>query len=134
MTNSLRSFCVAASLAVASAFVGVGDVHAQDSNRVYTAAEVTAPARLKSTQAAAAAVDPTYTNGMRSVGGRVQLQFVVQPNGRVDPSTIEVIVASANQLAEAAKRAIQQIEFQPGEVNGVAVRSVVQFPITYAVQ
>jgi periplasmic protein TonB len=133
MTISLRTFCVTASLAVATAFAGAGEIHAQDANRVYTAAEITTPAKLKSPQAAAAAVERTYPSGMRSVGGRVQLQFVVQPNGRVDPASIEVIVASANQLAEAAKRAIQQIEFQPGEVNGVAVRSVVQFPITYAV-
>ena len=134
MKPTLRGICAVAAFAAAAGFVAPRDAHAQDADRIYTAAEVTSPAKLKSPQAAATAVERTYPSGMRSVGGRVQLQFVVQPNGRVDASTIEVVVASANQLAEAAKRAIQQIEFQPGEVNGVAVRSVVQFPITYAVQ
>jgi periplasmic protein TonB len=132
MKFSLSTACGIATFAVALSFVAAPEARAQDAERIYTASEVTTPARLKSPNAAAAAVDRAYPNGMRSIGGRVQLQFVVQPDGRVDPSTIEVVVASATQLAEAAKRAVQQIEFQPGEVNGIAVRSVVQFPITYA--
>lgn len=132
MKVRLGSVCGIAVFAAAASFVVAPDARAQDADRIYTASEVTTPARLKSPNAAAAAVDRTYPNGMRSIGGRVQLQFVVQPDGKVDPSSIEVMVASANQLAEAAKRAVQQIEFQPGEIDGVAVRSVVQFPITYA--
>lgn len=109
-----------------------GQLEAQDPNKIYTLAEVTAQPKLKSENAAAQAINRNYPDHLRAVGGRVQLKFVVRSNGRVDPETIEVVVASASQLGEAASRAIQQIEFQPGQVNGVPVNSEVVFPITYA--
>jgi periplasmic protein TonB len=109
-----------------------GAAAGQDPARVYGAAELTAPTKVKAPAAAADAIQRSYPSGLRSVGGRVQLQFIVQPNGRVDPESIEVLVATATRLGEAAIRAVQQIEFQPGEVNGVPVRALVQFPITFA--
>jgi TonB family protein len=107
-------------------------VEAQDAGRVYNVAEVSTPPRVKSDNAAAQAINRSYPEGMRAVGGRVQLRFVVQANGRVDPESIEVMAASATSLGEAAARAIQQIEFQPAQMNGIAVPTTVVFPITYA--
>jgi TonB family protein len=107
-------------------------VEAQDAGRVYNLAEVSTPPRVKSDNAAAQAINRSYPEGMRGVGGRVQLRFVVQVNGRVDPESIEIMAASATSLGEAAARAVQQIEFQPGQMNGIAVPTTVMFPITYA--
>jgi TonB family protein len=121
-------------LVVASVALATRAEAGQDPDRVYGATELTTPVRVKNPSAAAAAVDRSYPSGLRSVGGRVQLQFVVEPNGRVDSKSIEVLVATATQLGEAARRAVQQIEFHPGEVNGVKVRALVQFPVTYAAQ
>jgi TonB family protein len=87
---------------------------------------------VRSENAATSAINRSYPEGLRAVGGRVQLRFVVQPNGKVDPKTIEVIAASAKQLGEAASRAVQQIDFQPAQVNGIPVNTMVIFPITYA--
>jgi TonB family protein len=114
------------------AVAGPERAEAQASNRVYAPHEVQTPPKVKSDNAAAQAINRSYPDGMRSVGGRVQLRFVVQANGRVDPASIEVMAASATQLAEAAARAIQQIEFQPGRVDGSPVATTVIFPITYA--
>jgi TonB family protein len=108
------------------------DAEAQDASKVYTLAEVTTPPKVKSENAAANAINRSYPDGLRAVGGRVQLRFVVRPDGKVDASTIEVIAASATQLGEAAAKAVQQIDFQPAEFNGVAVNTMVIFPITFA--
>ncbi len=133
MTNSFltRGGAVAALVACLLA-VGADRAEAQDANRVYTLAEVSSPPKLKSENAAANAINRSYPNGLRSVGGRVQLRFVVKPDGKVDPATIEVMAASATQLGEAATEAVQQLDFQPAQLNGVPVNTMVVFPITYA--
>lgn len=105
---------------------------AQEANKIYTLAEVTTPPQVRSENAAANAINRSYPEGLRSVGGRVQLRFVVRPDGKVDPTTIEIIAASANALGEAATKAVREIEFRPAEFNGVPVNALVVFPITYA--
>jgi protein TonB len=107
-------------------------LEAQEPGKIYSGAELTTPPSVKSASAAASAIESSYPNGMRSVGGKVQLQFVVQPDGKVDPSSIEVMVASVAQLGEAAKKAVQKIQFNPGKVDGTPVSTVVKFPIVYA--
>lgn len=133
MTNSFltRGGAVAAFVAGLLA-VGADRAEAQDADRVYTLSEVTTPPKVRSENAAASAINRSYPNGLRSVGGRVQLRFVVRPDGKVDPATIEVMAASATQLAEAATEAVREIDFQPAQVNGVPVNTMVVFPITYA--
>lgn len=105
------------------------DAAAQD--RIYTAAELSTPPKVKSPSAAQAAVEGSLPSSLASIGGKVQLQFVINPDGRVDPSTIEVVVASASALGDAAKKAIQKIAFTPPMVDGKAVHARVSFPIIY---
>ena len=107
-------------------------LEAQEPGKIYSGAEVTTPPTIKSASAAASAIENSYPSGMRSMGGKVQLQFVVQPDGKVDPSTIEVMVASVAQLGDAAKKAVQKIQFNPGKVDGTPVPTMVKFPIVYA--
>lgn len=132
MIHSILSRGGMAVIAALLLVAGPDRAEAQDASRIYSLAEVSTPPRVKSDNAAAQAINRSYPEGLRSVGGRVQLRFVVQANGRVDPETIEVMAASATQLGVAASRAVQQIEFQPGQMNGVAVPTTVVFPITYA--
>ncbi len=132
MINSILVRRGMAVLAVSLLLAAPDQAEAQDANKVYTLAEVTTLPSVRSENAAASAINRSYPEGLRAVGGRVQLRFVVNPDGKVDPKTIEVIAASATQLGEAASRAVQQIEFQPAQVNGVAVKTMVVFPITYA--
>ena len=107
-------------------------IEARAQDKVYTSAELSSPPSVRSKDAAAAAIERSFPSGLRAVGGKVQLQFVVSPNGKVDPSSVEVIAASAAALGEAAKKAVSQIEFTPGKVDGNAVATRVVFPVVYA--
>jgi TonB family protein len=132
MFNLLRGGL--AVLAAVLLFAGPDRLAAQDANRVYSLGEVTSPPKVRSELNAAQVISRSYPDAMRAVGGRVQLRFVVKADGKVDSSTIEVMAASTTQIAEAATKAVQQIEFQPAQLNGVAVNAVVIFPITYAIR
>jgi TonB family protein len=126
-----RAAVLAGALVALAVAAPVTTATAQDA-KVYSAAEVTEAPKVKSPAAAQSAIERSFPSGLRSVGGRVQLRFVVEPSGKVDAASVEVIVASVSQLGEAAKKAIQGIEFVPGKVDGRAVRTIVQFPIVYA--
>jgi TonB family protein len=117
---------------VAGLMVGVPSVEAAAQDRVYAANEVTTPPAIKSPQAAATAIQRSLPPAFASMGGRVQLRFVVKPDGKVDPATIEIVAASANALGDAAKRAVERIEFTPGMVDGRPVSSLVMFPVVYS--
>jgi TonB family protein len=104
-------------------------LHAQ---KVYAAAELTTPVSVKSPPDAAATIDRYYPTALQRIGGKVQLEFVVQPDGTVDESTIKVMVATVSALGDAATRAVKQIRFNPGKVDGQPVRALVLFPVIYA--
>lgn len=120
---------VATLAAAAGLLLAVPGLAAQE--KVYTIAELSAPPRVKSTSAAANAVQRSLPGELRSIGGKVQLQFVVGADGKVEPGSIEVVVASASALGEAARKAVQGIDFHPGKADGKAVRAMVRFPIVY---
>jgi TonB family protein len=136
MTNATTLVRLARTLAVALA-VAAGlalaaparDLAAQ--SRVYALAELTTPPKVRSPSAATTAVENSLPAALRSIGGRVQLEFVVSEDGRVEPESIQVVVSSASALGDAAKRAVQRISFTPGTVDGQPVRARVQFPIVY---
>lgn len=121
---------VLGALCVLGCAVPALEARAQD--KVYTSAELSSPPSIRSKDAAAAAIERSFPSGLRSVGGKVQLQFVVTPSGKVDPSSIEIIAASVSALGDAAKKAVTQIEFTPGKVDGNAVATRVVFPVVYS--
>jgi TonB family protein len=57
---------------------------------------------------------------------------VVLADGTVDPERIQIVESAHDGLADAARNAVRQIRFVPGEVNGQPVATVVDFPITFA--
>jgi TonB family protein len=121
----------AASLLAAAALLAAPHVDLAAQDRVYEAGELTSPPRVRSASAATATVESSLPAALRALGGRVQLQFVVDPAGKVEPESIEVVVSSAGALADAARKAVQKIAFTPGTVDGKPVRSRVSFPIVY---
>jgi TonB family protein len=121
---------VLGALCVLGCAVPALEARAQD--KVYTSAELSSQPAVRSKDAAAAAIERSFPSGLRAVGGKVQLQFVVTPSGKVDPASIEVIAASVAALGDAAKKAVTQIEFTPGKVDGNAVPTRVIFPVVYA--
>lgn len=128
----IRRAAALAALVLGAALAAPSDAAAQD--RVYAANEVSSPPAIKSPSAAASAIQRSLPGGLAAVGGRVQLRFIVETDGKVDPASIEVMAASANALGEAAKRAVARIEFKPATMDGQPVRSVVLFPVVYAAQ
>ena len=105
-------------------------VLAQD---VYGADQISSPPKLVSPAATARAVARSFPEDLRrtNTGGTVQLQFVIGTNGKVEPSSIEVIEAPVPALAAAAKTVAEKMEFVPGKKDGNAVRTRVTLPITY---
>jgi protein TonB len=65
------------------------------------------------------------------IGGTVQLQFVIEPDGSVDMGSVKVIESSNDQLSEASIKAVEKFRFRPGVYKGAPVRVLIQMPITW---
>ena len=104
---------------------------AQDA--VYGGEDLTSPPKLVSSAAAARLVARSFPEEMRKAGtgGTVQLQFVIGKDGKVEPSSIEVVEAPAPALGAAAKSVAEKMQFVPGKKDGSNVRARVQLPIVY---
>ena len=90
-------------------------------------------ARPSAAAATARLIARSYPDELRRAGtsGTVQLQFVIGSNGKVEPSSVEVVSAPAPALGAAAKTVVEKLEFVPGKRDGGAVRSRAQLPISY---
>ena len=74
------------------------------------------------------AIVPSYPAAVRAErpSGRTVLQFVVDPSGRADVSTIHVVRSEHDAFTAAAREAVAQMEFAPAEVRGRLVRQRVE--------
>lgn len=131
--KTTRLTLLAAVLAVASP--AVRSAYAQD-DKVYPIAEVTDKPRFASTSRAAELIQLSYPADLKSrgVGGMVELMFVVDSKGKVDPASVEVVDATQTALGEAARKVVAKLDFQPGKVNGAPVKTKVVLPIIYKPQ
>lgn len=120
--------------ALALVFVGplAGSAAAQD-DKVYQMSEVSNPPKLASATMAARLIQESYPEDLkrRGVGGMVELQFVVDAKGKVDPASVEVMDATQTALGDAAKKVISRLDFSPGKMNGASVKTKVVLPIIY---
>lgn len=100
---------------------------------VFGGEDLTSPPKLVSAAAAARLVARSFPEEMRraGTGGTVQLQFVIGKDGKVEPSSIEVVQTPAPALGDAAKSVAEKMQFVPGKKDGTAVRARVQLPIVY---
>ncbi len=106
---------------------------AQAQGEAYGPEDLTSAPRLVSPAAAARLIVRSFPDELRrqSVGGTVQLQFVIAPNGKVEANSVEVVTAANPALGAAAKSVAEKLEFVPGKKDGGAVRARVLMPITY---
>ncbi|MCL4213423.1 MAG: energy transducer TonB [Gemmatimonadales bacterium] len=125
-----RSLLLLASLITVTA-IPAGAQAAAD--QVYGPSELDELPRFASKERTARLLAESYPSNMRRMGvtGMVQLQFVVDAQGRVESSSIKVMSASAPQLAQAAQRVAAEIEFTPALIQGRPVRTLVLLPIVY---
>lgn len=131
-TSKLRLALVPAIATLFLAGPLVRAAEAQD-DKVYPISEVTNPPKLSSTSMAARLIQESYPADLknRGVGGMVELQFIVDSKGKVDPGSVEVVDATQTALGEAAKKVVSKLDFNPGKVNGAAVKTKVVLPIIY---
>ena len=124
----LARFVAPALFAVALAaprFAGAQDV--------YGPQDLSAPPKLVSPAATARLIARSYPENLRATntGGTVEIQFVINADGKVDPSSIQIVDAPVAALGSAAKAVVEKMEFVPGKKDGQAVRSRVSLPIQY---
>lgn len=76
---------------------------------------------------------PAYPALMREarIEGQVLVQFVVETDGTVESSTVEVLNSSHRAFEAPAKDMIARCRFRPGQVDGHPVRTLVQMPIMF---
>lgn len=130
--SSLKKLLLAATITIAAvATPSVSSAQATDA--VYAGSDLDTPPKLSSMTQTSRLVQASYPAELRRAGinGMVQIQFVVDAHGKVEPSSIEVLDASLPALGDAAKDVVAKIEFHPGKVKGQAVRSRVMLPIVY---
>jgi TonB family protein len=96
---------------------------------VYTADQVDRPARADSS----VMLEPIYPDSLKQAhtSGSAIVEFVVDTEGRVEPETISVVVASHPAFARAARDAAPSARFIPAFHQGHAVRQVVQLPVEF---
>ena len=65
------------------------------------------------------------------IGGNVILQFVVEPDGTVDRTSVTVIESSHEQFAGVSKQVAERFRFRPGVYQDREVRVLVRMPISW---
>jgi bla regulator protein blaR1 len=100
----------------------------------YEVAQLQRPPRLINMQEAAGAMERLYPPMLKDagIGGTVIVQFVITPEGAVDPSSLRVLDSPRDELGRATVEAVKQFRFQPGVYNGNPVRTLTQMPITWS--
>jgi protein TonB len=74
-----------------------------------------------------------YPQPLRDSGvtGTVVLRFVIDTDGRVEPSTIQVVSTTHPEFGDAAIEAAKRLRFEPAKVNGKSVRVLTSIPIRW---
>lgn len=108
-------------------------LRAQASEQIYAGEDVDTPPRLANPARTARLVSESYPALLKKTGvaGQAQVQFVVDASGKVEPASVEVVLASQPAFATAAKEIAPRIEFTPGKAKGQPVRTRVLLPIQY---
>lgn len=119
------------SLAFALALTLPAAARAQDD--VYGPGDLTSRPKLVSAATTARLVARSMPEEMRraNTGGTVEIQFTIDRDGHVEPSSIEIVSTPAPALATAARSVVEKMEFVPGKKDGAPVRTRVQLPIIY---
>lgn len=77
---------------------------------------------------------PRYPAALRAAGiqGGVTARFVVDTNGRVDTSTVEIVKSDHADFATAVREGLPQLRFFPAQVANRPVKQMVTMPFTFS--
>lgn len=78
--------------------------------------------------------DPVYPPALRAarVEGAVQVTYVVDAMGGVEPGSITIVSSDHLSMADAVRTALLQARFHPGKVRGTPVRSLARQTIRFS--
>ncbi|MDR0786415.1 MAG: TonB family protein [Gemmatimonadota bacterium] len=107
----------------------------QDSTFAFEVAVLDSPPSIANMTEVQRTLSRLYPRMLLNAGitGTVQVQFVIQPDGRVDPSSVRVVSASNDQFSNATVQAINEFRFRPGIYRGEPVRVLIEMPIQWQV-
>lgn len=99
----------------------------------YTPEQVSETPRIADAGQARTAISRSYSASLQEAGleGRVEVTFVVNADGSVDASTVQVMSAPAPALGKAAEAAVARIRFRPAQKDGQAVRCHAGLAVVY---
>jgi periplasmic protein TonB len=102
----------------------------------YEVAVLSRPPRLNNASTVASVMERLYPRMLQDagIGGTVIVQFVIEANGTVDMSSIQIIESPHEQLSNATRQALDRFRFTPGQYNRQNVRVLTQMPITWQPQ
>lgn len=100
---------------------------------VYKPEQVTEQPKIADPSQAKTVISRSYTLALQEMGleGRVEVAFVVNSDGTVDPSSIRVIKTPAEALGKAATVAVSKIKFHPAQKDGQPVRCEAVMAVVY---
>ena len=77
---------------------------------------------------------PAYPSALKAAGveGTVQVIYVVDINGGVEPESITIVSSDHPFMTESVRAALVEARFRPGKVRGTAVRSLVRQTIRFS--
>jgi serine/threonine-protein kinase len=102
-------------------------------DQVYDVAMVDRPPVMRNRDRIARMAEDAYPREMRSSGvsADVILSFVVDREGRVEKGSVRAVNAANPAFVNAAERLADRMRFEPGQLQGVPVRTMVQIPIRF---
>jgi protein TonB len=79
---------------------------------------------------------PAYPSALRPMGidGSARFRFVVDSTGRVEVPSVEKVQATHEAFAIAVRNTLARMRFTPAQVNGKAVRQLVELPFVFRVE
>src|SRR5262249_10878633 len=103
---------------------------------------VVAAAEAGYTEPASAPAEPTSVDkpvaiisqpplSFQGTYGRVVVEYVVGSNGRVEPDSIDILLASASELVPLARNLLLGSRFEPATINGKPVRQLARQVFTW---
>ena len=115
-----------------SAYPGIGSAStSMNAGGVYEVSTVDRPPSILGTSP-----QPRYPASLRQNGtpGHVVVRFVVDTLGRAEMRGAEIVESTNDQFSDAVRAVLDRFRFNPGEVAGRKVRTLVQIPFTFSLQ
>jgi hypothetical protein len=99
------------------------------SGAVYTSDQVDDPALLTRESMVPVYPDSLWRSG---IGGRVVAEFIVDPQGLIEPGSLRIVSGTHPYFVSSVKAALGGAAFRAAVLGGKAVRQIVQLPFLFS--